>query len=210
MNKKNYPEKDVEYRVKLCEDGVYRWRYDLNLFKNLSIFFLVWKILFVIFLCIFAVVVIADIKNWGITQERLMYNFRFLCYFLIGMTVVTALGYFLYAAIMGGKYCVIFEMDENGINHKQIDEQAEKAKKLAKTTFFAGAASGSFSTMGAGMNSARYEMYSEFSRIRKVKAYPKRNLIKMNERLNHNQIYADKDDFEFVENFIVLHCENVK
>jgi hypothetical protein len=87
--------------------------------------------------------------------------------------------------------------------------QAEKARRLSHTTFFAGAATGRASTMGVGMNSARYEMFSEFSRVKKVKPYPKRNLIKMKEGLSHNQIYVHEQNFDFVENYIVSHCENL-
>ena len=126
------------------------------------------------------------------------------------MTVVTALGYSVYAALMGGKYCVMFEMDENGINHKQISAQAKKAKKIAGATALAGAASGRLTTVGAGINSARTEMYSDFSRVRKVKAFPALNLIKVNGRLSRNQIYASKDDFEFVKKYIKERCMNIQ
>ena len=133
--------------VALCEDGKYRWRYDVNLFKNLKIFWLVWKVLFFSFMIVFLFVIIFDITNWGFTQERIINNLKFFAYFLVGMTCVSSFGYSVYAAIMGGKYCVVFEMDEVGINHRQTDSQAKKAKKIAGVTAAAGAASGSLTTM---------------------------------------------------------------
>ena len=45
-------------------------------------------------------------------------------------------------------------------------------------------------------------MYSEFGKVRSVKACRRRNLIKVNEVLNHNQVYAEKEDFDFVLNYI--------
>ncbi len=200
----------ISDNITLCKDGKYRWIYELHLFKTPIIFMLVWKILFFIFLMIFAFVFIADFVSWGFTAERIKESLRFSGFFLLGMTVVTALGYSVYAALMGGKYCVMFEMDEKGINHKQIPAQAKKAKKIAGATALAGAASGRLTTVGAGINSARTEIYSDFSRVRKVKAFPALNLIKVNGRLSRNQIYASKEDFEFVKKYIKERCMNIQ
>lgn len=200
----------ISDNITLCKDGKYRWIYELHLFKTPIIFMLVWKILFFIFLMIFAFVFIADFVSWGFTAERIKESLRFSGFFLLGMTVVTALGYSVYAALMGGKYCVMFEMDEKGINHKQIPAQAKKAKKIAGVTALAGAASGRLTTVGAGINSARTEMYSDFSRVRKVKAFHALNLIKVNGRLSRNQIYASKEDFEFVKKYIKERCMNIQ
>ena len=46
------------------DDGVYRWRYDLHLLKNPTIFILVWKILFFIILGIAAVSMTVDAFGW--------------------------------------------------------------------------------------------------------------------------------------------------
>ena len=194
----------------MCDDGKYRWRYDVNLFKNLSIFRLVWKILFFSFAAIFLFVIIADIINWGFSAEKAIQNLKIFAYVLIGITAISAVSYLIYAAIMGGKYCVVFEMDEVGINHRQTDNQAKKAKKLGSLTAAAGAASGSFSTMGVGINATRTELYSEFAKVKRVKCIPKRNTIKLNGAFNHNQVYAVEEDLEFVESFILSHCENLK
>ena len=192
-------------------DGKYRWRYDLNLLKNPTIFILVWKIFFFILLGFFAFTMIVDAIEWSdFFPTRFLGSLKMLGYFLIGMTVLTALGYFVYAAVMGWKYSVTFEMDENGINHVQIPAQAEKARKIGRAAMVAGAATGRLGTVGVGLNSQRTEMYSEFSKVRRVKAYRRRNLIKVNGRLEHNQVYASKADFDFVLNFITTHCDNLK
>lgn len=194
--------------LKLCDDGKYRWTYEVSLYRNPSVFLLVWRIFFFIFIGIFAVTNIADFLNWG--AERVKNNLPFLLYFLVGMTAVTALGYLIYAVIMGGKYIVEFEMDEKGINHKQIDIQAIKARKLSKATAVAGATSGRLTTAGVGLNSQRTDMYSDFSEVREVKPYPHRHLIKVNGILSHNQVYAADEDFEFIKKYIITHCDNIK
>ena len=195
-------------KVTLCDDGKYRWVYGINLFKNPMFFLLVWKIFFFIFLGVSAVVLIADAVNWGMDQA--LKNLPFLGYVLIGMTAVVGLGYLIYAAIMGGTYTVEFEMDEKGFIHRQIASQAKKAKAIGRATMIAGAASGRVSTIGAGVSAQRTEMYTDFSKVKKVKPYPNRHVIKVKETLEHNQLYASNEDFAFVLNFIVTHCPNVE
>ena len=200
----------VTERVTLYDDGKYRWRYDVNLFKDLDIFLLIWKVMFFSLAAILLIGVVSDAVRWGFDSVKNARNYLIFLYILIGMTVLVALSYVIYAAIMGGKYCIVFEMDEKGINHRQTDNQAKKARKIAKATTLAGAASGSVSTMGAGINASRTEMYSAFSKVRKVKSYPRKKLIKVNGVLSHNRVYTHPEDFEFVHRFIISHCENMK
>lgn len=200
----------INENIYLCEDGKYRWVYELGLFKTPTIFFLVWKIFFFIMLGIFAFIFLISLGDVGFFPEGFL---SWLKAFGIGlgvMSVVVFLGYALYAAMMGGKYIVIFEMDDNGVNHKQVPAQAKKAQRISKAAIVAGLATRRLTTVGVGMNAARTEMYSSFEKTRKVKAYPKLDLIKVNGLLSHNQVYAEKEDFEFVKNYIVERCVNVK
>ena len=204
-------DEQISENITLCADGVYRWIYHMNLFKNPTIFVLVWKIFMIVILGICAVMTVVDIIQWpNEFPDNMWQNLKVFGYIAIGATVLVILGYLLYAAIMGGKYSVMFEMDENGVNHKQVPMQAKKAKKIAAATVIAGLASGRLTTVGVGLNSARTEMYSPFDRTRKVKAYPRSHVIKVNGRLQHNQVYAATEDFDFVLNYILSHCENLK
>ncbi len=198
----------VSQNIVLCADGKYRWTYEMSLYRNPAIFLLVWKIFFFIFSAIFACILIADVINWG--TKNIIGFLKFFFYFLIGMTVVIGLGYLIYAVIMGGKYSMLFEMDEDGINHKQMPNQAKKAKAVSSLTVLAGLFSGKVTTVGVGLNAARSEMYSDFSKVQKVIADPDTNLIKVNELLSHNQIYTETEDFDFVLKYITSHCPNLK
>ena len=209
-NDNKYWDSVVTERVTLCNDGKYRWRYNVNLFKDLDIFWLVWKVLFISLAAIFSIGVVSGIVRWGFDSVTNLKNYRVFLYIMLGMTAIVALSYFIYAAIMGKYYCIVFEMDEYGVNHRQTDVQAEKAKKIAKATTIVGAASGSLSTMSAGLGASRTEMYTEFSKVKRVKCYPRKKLIKVSETLNRNRVYAHPDDFEFVRNYIISHCENLK
>ena len=198
-------------RVKQGDDGKYRWVYEMSLWKNPTVFILIWKIFFFIILGIFAFIVIFDIVDWGeFSSERFFESLKFCGYFVIGMTVVVGISYAIYAAVMGGKYVVEFTMDEKGVRHRQLESQAKKGKTIGKAAAAASFATGRLSAVGTGVAAQRSEMYSAFSKTRKVKAYPGRNLIKVNEVLNHNQVYAQKEDFDFVKDYIISHCENLK
>ena len=59
---------------------------------------------------------------------------------------------------------------------------------------------------GAGMLAAtRTSMYSDFRKIRKVKANRAMHTIYVNELLGRNQVYAETADFDFVLHFIKEH-----
>lgn len=192
-------------------DGKYRWGYEVSLFKNPDLFFLIWKIFFFIIIGIFAFMVILDaVEQNGSFAERFFSNLKVFGYILIGMTALTLISYLIYAAIMGGKYSVRFEMDEKGIRHLQIPSQASKAEKIGKAAAAAGLAAGNLSAAGAGISSQRTEMYTEFERVLSVKSYPGRHLIKIRASLEHNRVYAAHENFEFVKNYIISRCANLK
>ena len=195
--------KKVTPNITLCNDGKFRWVYEMNLFKNPTIFLLIWKIFFFIIIGIFGFMLLIDVFDGNMNGERILFDLKIIGISVLVMSAVIGLSMLIYAAVMGGKYVVIFEMDDKGINHIQEPSQAKKARKIGAATALIGAASGNFSTMGAGMGASRTEMYSEFSKTRKVKAYSRRDLIKVNGLFNHNQIYAGKEDFGFVYNHIV-------
>ena len=198
----------ISENITLCADGKYRWQYDVNLFKNPTVLILILKVLLIPFAAIMVFVNVIDIINWGF--DNFLSNFKIFGIVFLALIAVVLLSYLIYAAIMGGKYCVIFEMDEKGIKHRQIPSQAKKAGKIAGAAVVGGVATGNFSTIGAGIAASRTEMYSEFSKIKKIKVYPRRNLIKINETLEHNQVYAADVDFEFVKNYICEHCPGAK
>lgn len=202
--------KIISESILLCSDGKYRWTYEVSLYKNPAIFLLVWKIFFFVTLGIFTFIIALDVIDWGWNMENMLGILKIFVYFTIGMTVLTGVSYLLYALIMGGKYRVLFEMDEKGINHVQLPEQAKKARAISALTVLGGLLSRRVTTVGVGLNAARTEMYSDFSRVRAVKAFPSAHLIKVNGRFLHNQVYSGPEDFNFVLNYIRAHCPNAK
>lgn len=189
-------------KITLGPDGKYRWTYELKILKNPTVFILVWKVLAFSVLLVFSFVITIDLVKNGFGDETLVTNLKAFAIAMLVVTVLVALGVLIYAAIMGGSYIVDFELDEKGVLHSQSSAQAKKAKKLGAATAAAGALSGRPTAAGIGLAATRTEMYTEFDRVRSVKAYRRRRLIKVNGLLSRNQVYADGADFDFVLEYI--------
>ena len=196
--------------IMMYPDGKYRWVYELNMYRNPSVLFTIFKIFGTIFLVAWLLLVVHGIIDGrdfsGICEESLP-----MLYICLGFFVLIVVAYLIVAAINGGKYVVVFTMDEEGIEHRQLKEQFDKNKALAKLTVLAGIAGGRPGTVGAGLLSAtKTSLYSDFSMVRRVRARRSLHLIKVNELLTKNQVYVENEDFDFVFHFIVDHCPKVK
>ena len=116
------------------------------------------------------------------------------------------LGFFAYlivAAQNGWKYMVLFEMDDEGVTHIQMQKQFKKAEAIGWLTAMAGALAGNAATAGAGLLAATHDRLSTtFSKVKKMKVSRRWHVIKLNEVLNKNQVYAEDEDFDFILDFI--------
>lgn len=194
--------------VRLCNDGKYRWAYEMNLLKNPTIFFTVLKVMMISIgiVWLFGLII-------GLGDMKLDY-FLFwtkLSGIMLGVFVVlTIIGILITAAILG-KYVVLFEMDEMGVTHIQMPRQVKKAEVIGLISALVGAMAKSPTTVGAGLLAAsKTKSTSIFANVRRVKARRRLNLIKVNQLLNKNQVYVLDEDFDFVYDFIKSRCTNAK
>lgn len=186
-------------------NGVMRWIYEFSLWKNPTVLFTIWKVLLIasgfVGMLLFFVTLGEDLP------EALRVG---LMVFGISAGIITALmliTYPVFCLINGGKYCVLFEMDQKGIKHEQLDKQFEKAKALGLLTAFVGGVSGNLTTAGSGLiSAARKSRYTTFSKVRRVTIREKRNVIYIGEALEQNQVYAEAEDFSFICDYILEHC----
>ncbi len=193
-------------------DGVLRWLYEVNMWRNPFILVSVWKILIVAALVPgILMLLIALIEGDGLITALLLFG-RISGGVLAVLTLLMLLvAYPLVAVINGGKYSVVFEMNEAGIRHMQMQKQFDRNKILAMITTISGLASGNLTAAGAGLLSgARKSLYTSFADVRTIVVDQRRKVIYLNGRLNRNQVYAAEDIFPIVLDYIIEQCGKAK
>lgn len=207
----SFPTSATMPRITETERGAYTWQYELNLFRNPSVLFVVWKIFFFVSLAIWLFVTWISIGDRNFWWTGFLSIAKVFALGLGGIFAFTLLGYLVYACMMGGKYRVVFHMDEEGITHTQLPKQSRKAKRMATLTTVVGLATNRPSTAGAGMLAgSKTSSHSDWDKVKRVRSYPSRHLIKVDSLLNHNQIYAHPEDFAFVESYILSHTAHAR
>ena len=209
LQKKGVAE-EITDNIAMYDDGKLRWKYELQLFRTPLIFLTVWLILFGVLSAGFGISFLVDMGKENFFWKGFLEWLRFYGYFVGGMTLLCGVGYAIYAGMMGGVYRVIFEMDEGGIKHSQIESDAKKAKKISEAAGAVGLASGNVTAMGIAANADRTEMYTDFGSVRRVVFRPMWHLVKLNAPFNHNQIYVHPADYEYVRQYITEHCPSAK
>jgi hypothetical protein len=196
-----------EARVRLCDDGKYRWIYEMNMLTNPTIFLTVFKIFFYIILAGWLIFGTFLYLIHGDFQGFLDFSKGALIA-IVGMAALTFLGVLLLSAMYGGKYVVLFEMDEQEIKHIQLPRQVKKAQALSLLTALVGIAAKRPTTVGAGLlASGKTTSTSEYKKVRRVVARRALHLIKVNQLLEKNQIYVPDEDFDFVYEYIKSRCQ---
>ena len=188
--------------IKKCDDGTYRWVYEFDMLKNPIILLTVLKIFLLVLVGMWVVFGLFRIGNDGFigafaaqTKELLIP-----AAILFGLSIAA---YIILACIYGWKYCVLFEMNETGIRHIQMEKQYKKAQALGWLTAMAGAAAGKPGAAGTGLLAAtKNEQATEFGKVNRMRVFRAFHTIKLDALLNHNQIYAEPEDYEFVLDYI--------
>ena len=188
--------------IKKGDDGTYRWVYEFDMLKNPIILLTVLKIFFLVLAGMWVVFGLFRIGNDGFigafaaqTKELLIP-----AAILFGLSIAA---YIILACIYGWKYCVLFEMNETGIRHIQMEKQYKKAQALGWLTAMAGAAAGKPGAAGTGLLAAtKNEQATEFGKVNRMRVLRAFHTIKLDALLNHNQIYAEPEDYEFVLDYI--------
>lgn len=197
-------------RVRLCEDGKYRWTYPLDMLKNPSILFVVYKI-FGILLSIpllISIIRAAIDGDWARAWDD---SIKIWLIVLAVFAVIIYLSYLVIVWVYGGKYVVHFTLDEEQLVHEQERAQFQRARKLGIIAMIVGFLTKKPSTVGQGLFMAsRDTSTSTLTKVRRIKPRRAWHLIKVNEGLEHNQVYVPKEDYDLVLDFLRQHCPNAK
>ncbi len=187
-----------------------QWMYEFSFWRNPTILITVSKVL-LISLLVPAIFMFFITLNDGFSKAVEVTG-MILGYGIILMVILLAIAYPLLTLRYGGKYCVLFKMDDNGVNHIQLDKQYKKAQALGFLTTLIGLSAGNFTTSGSGLMAAtKQSMYTSFKKVKSIKVVKYRNTIYVNESLLKNQVYASNEDFDFVLAHLVKRCpKNVR
>lgn len=122
--------KNVTPNIVFCPDGVYRWYYEFNMLKNPNIFITVSKVLLLSVTIVYAFVLILIIHNGEDLEEIIDLTKGFVLIYLF-MLFLGLISYLIIAMTYGGKYMVLFEMNEKKISHIQMQKQFKRLRRLA-------------------------------------------------------------------------------
>ncbi len=201
-------ESEIESRVTLCPDGKYRWTYEVNLYKNMSMFYDLMKVMGVGLGFVFAIMIFVVIKN-NIDWDGFKVILWTFLWIVVGVTVLFLIGYWIWAAVSGGRYAALFVMDEEGVTHVQMPKTVRRGEVIGAIGMMVGGASSDITTEASSILASSFTAWkSDFKKVRKVIPVRQRQLIKVNELLTKNRIYVEsRADYEFVLEYILQRCE---
>ena len=205
MTKQNNEDFNAE-QVTLCNDGKYRWVYPFDMLKNPVILFTVWKVLGISFFAVWLFLNIINVIENGFETEVFFNTAK--VFLILGLVffVIGIIAYLIVANQYGWRYMVIFEMDDKGIIHRQMEKQFDKVKASGWLTAMIGAAAGKPSAAGAGLLAATHDSLStDFDKVKRIKISRAHHTIYLNAPFSNNQVYVKDEDFDLVKNYILDH-----
>lgn len=204
-NSEDEKEEKIGQNIIKDTNGCLRWMYEFSLWKNPAVLLTTYKILLISSFFPALLMFFLTFEDGIIDAFKVLFSVMF--FVAAALTVLLAVAYVVLGLFYGGKYYVLFKMDEKGVNHIQLNKQYKKAQALGFLTAIASYAAGNVSLAGAGlMGASKQSHYTSFNKVKSIKVYSRRNTIYINESLKHNQIYADKKDFQFVKEYILKCC----
>lgn len=193
------------------QDGIYRWTYELNMYRNPTLLITTLKLLSLLFGIVWLFVVLVSMGDPGFWWKGFLTLTMVFSLLILAFLVIGTMAYYLNAFIQGGRYSVVFEMDEKGVKHKIRARQLKRAKVIAVLASLMGLLARKPAIISAGiLAGSRASLYSTFASVKKITAVKARHVIYLDARLNHNQIYVDDEDFDEVYAFIAARCVNAK
>ncbi len=182
-------------------DGKYTWTYDMDMKHNRSVLNLVLKIVTGILAFIFLFLGFLSLRDGDMETFLEMGGVVALCSVVI--IAICYLAYWWTTKKFGGVYSWCYEMDEEGIRYWQPEEQAAIAKDIARTSAAIGAMTGNVGLAAAGTaNAISDENTVKFSGVTIMTTNEKEDLISLHAIVMHHMIYVNKEDYEFVRNYI--------
>ena len=181
------------------EDGTYDWIYCMNMMKDRSMFSFYFK---VVGLCFLPIVIM---MIWMAASSRLsMSTFLITMLSFGGVLLVVVFAIWLVNTMYGGKYMLIYQMNNEGITFSQTTDQAAMTRAVAAASAAVSAAGGNTGGVisGTGMTLRANAYHSKFEKVRSVKGKRADNLIWVKEGITTYTMYAPLEDAAFVKEYV--------
>ena len=192
----------------IAPDGTICWTYEQNLWRNPAILYTVLKALLVTIAIVLVLIGgITAINGDFDLGEMLTIGGVVTAVFL----VLGLIGYAGFALLSGGKYAMLFLMDETQVVHTQMPKEAARGRRISEAAILIGALTGNLSVTGMGMaHYGRDTMVSTFAKVKSIEQDRSHDLIKVRAGLEFNQIYASPAQYDFVLSHIASRCPGVR
>ena len=193
----NYPD-----RVTLCDDGVYRWSYDMDMWHNR---FMLRHVLTIV--CAMSVLVsLTMLAAFGLNRVSPRLAALLFIIPMGALSALTLLIYLICALAMRGNYHLRFEMDENKIVLVQTAETENRNRVLTTVSTVAGIAAGQRNKayrVNATLRAADSVGTTAFADVTRVRLFPDDDVIDLWEWFGMNQIYVPREDYALVRDFML-------
>lgn len=188
-------------RVTLCEDGIYRWYYDLDLKENPGFMGRVVRIVGIICaaMCVLTLAMFStDRSRFNMETAKIILGAYAGCFILTW-------GCCRLVASMRRISRIYYEMNDDAVTVVRTPRQEKTVKTIAVIGTLAGIAAGKPGgalRSAALMNGADTYGLTWFSNIRAMKEAPERNEIDLREVFGTNMIWIPKQDYALVRDHL--------
>ena len=113
-------------------DSNYTWDYRMRIFKDASVPKTLIKIFLFIVIAIMVFVLVLALIEGDLTTSVLIEVAEVFGLVFLGLTLLTLIAYYIvFAALHGGKYDIVYKMDEKGVSFITAKGTMDKVKKMA-------------------------------------------------------------------------------
>ena len=194
--------------IERLEDGTLGWTYSQSLWSNPTILYTTLKVMMI------AVVIILLLIG-GLSAIEGDFDPEFFLYMTVGLIVgafiLSLIGYAVYAAVSGGKYNMLFFMNDDVVVHMAMPKEAKRGDRINDIAVLVGVLTGNPTLTGMGMaNSGRNTLESNFADVKSIVQDRSHDLIKVRAGLKFNQIYASPAQYDFVLSHIASRCPGIR
>ncbi len=185
------------------EDGVYRWLYEYKMFKNPAMLFMLWRMFLWAIVIGWLILIPCALLARADWDSILGILLAFGVTALVAALTLGTIGYIIYAIYNGGHLFMLFEMDEEGITMTLAPKTFERQKAIMWFSIASGLTVSEAPNVlldSALVN--KKSQSSSFENTTRVLVKKWYNCLHLRQLLGYNLIYVNKEDFDFVWEYI--------